>query len=146
MIGKQRTLNIKTGHKVHSGLVDSCRGFTLLEVLAAIAILSIASVVVFQLFSENLKGISASEDYGYAVLMAEAKMRELLDDDELEESYWEDTEDGYSYLISISNVLEERTENLPLNLLAIDLTVSWSRGIRQKSLSLSTLKAVRKEI
>jgi hypothetical protein len=78
--------------------------------------------------------------------MAEAKMRELLDSDELEESSWTDTEDGYTYLISISNVLEERTENLPLNLLAIDLTVNWTRGIRQKSLGLSTLKAVRKEI
>ncbi len=138
--------NIKKEHKTRNNLMGSCRGFTLLEVLAAIAILSIASVVVFQLFSENLKGISTSEDYGYAVLRAEAKMRDLLDMDELEEASWEDTEDGYTYLISISNVLEERTENLPLNLLAIDLTVNWTRGIRQKSLGLSTLKAVKKEI
>lgn len=141
-----RTLNTRKRHKARNNLTGSRSGFTLLEVLAAIAILSIASVVIFQLFSENLKGISASEDYAHAVLMAETKMRELLDTDKLEEASWEDADDTYTYSISVSEVLQEKTENLPLNLLTVDLTVKWTRGIRQKSLRLSTLKTVKKEL
>jgi type II secretion system protein I len=122
-------------------------GFTLLEVLVAIAILGIAVTVVLQLFSANLRAISASEDYVAASTKADAKIRELLADDKLsEKSFSEITEDGYRMDISITDVLKDRTENLQVRLLEIDLTIHWVRGTKEKSLALRTLKVAEKEI
>jgi general secretion pathway protein I len=134
-------------HTLYRGALRSEGGFTLLEVLAAIAVLSIASVAIFQLFSENLRGISSSEDYIYAVLQAESKMREILDTEELTESEWEETaEDGYAYSVTVTKSLSEKTETLAKDLLKIHLTVTWTKGTRQRSYTLNTLKLVDKEV
>jgi prepilin-type N-terminal cleavage/methylation domain-containing protein len=120
-------------------------GFTLLEVLVAIAILGIAITVVIQLFSANLRAISASGDYVSASIKAESKMREILSDENklFEESFSESTNDGYIIDVSINNVLNERTDNLMVRLLEINLTVHWTRGIKEKSLTLKTMKLVK---
>lgn len=131
----------------HLAFNSSQAGFTLLEVLAAIAVFGIALVVILQLLSANLKGIGASEDYAYAVLMAESKMREILTDEELSTGSWEEsTEDGYTVITDISTAEDERTENLPVELLEITLRVSWTDGIKDRTFSLKTVKMVEKEI
>ena len=123
------------------------RGFTLLEVLVATAVLGIAITVVLQLFSANLRSISLSGDYITAAATAEAKMREILDDDALsEKSYSEITDDGYRMDISVTDTLKDRTENLDVRLLEIDLTIHWVRGIKERSFSLRTLKVVNRVI
>jgi prepilin-type N-terminal cleavage/methylation domain-containing protein len=125
----------------------SPRGFTLLEVLVATAILGIAVAVVLQLFSANLRALAASEDYVSATKRAEAKMREILDDPSLTEtSLSETTGDGYRIDVSITDALPERTETLPVKLLEISLTVHWSKGLKERSLSLKTMKVVKKEV
>lgn len=121
-------------------------GFTLLEVLVAIAILGIAITIIIHLFSSNLQAIKASGDYVTASTRAEAKMREILEGKISEGVYNEVTDDGYTMDISISEVLNERTENLNLRLLQIDLTIRWIEGSKQKSMTLSTLKMLGKEI
>ncbi len=122
-------------------------GFTLLEVLVAIAILGIAVTVVIQLFSANLRAISASGDYVSAVTKAEAKMSEILSDDKLsDKSLSETTDDGYRIDVSITDALKDRTENLQVRLLEINLTVRWMRGTKDKSITFRTMKVVEKEI
>ena len=122
-------------------------GFTLLEVLVAIAILGIAVTVVLQLFSANLRAISVSGDYVSAVTKAEAKMREILSDDKLsDKSLSETTDDGHRIDVSITDALKDRTENLQVRLLEINLTVHWTRGTKERSLTLRTLKVVEKQI
>jgi general secretion pathway protein I len=49
-----------------------CRGFSLLEVLVAFAILALALTVLMQVFSTGLRNISVGEDYTRAVLLAES--------------------------------------------------------------------------
>lgn len=123
----------------------SHNGFTLLEVIVAIAILGIAISVVLQLFSANLRAISVSGDYVAAATRAEAKMRDILSDDRLSEKYFsEATEEGYRIDVSITDVIKERTENLQVKLLEVDLTIHWTQGTKQKSMSLKTLKVVEK--
>jgi general secretion pathway protein I len=123
------------------------QGFTLLEVLVAVALLGIAVTAVMQLFSANIRAISVSEDYLYASAKAEAKMREVLDNDNISEiSFSEITDDGYRMDVSIAEVLHERTENLPVRLMEVDLKVSWTKGPHEKSITLKTLKVVEKEI
>ena len=129
-------------------IFNSCRnGFTLLEVLVAMAILGIAITVVLQLFSADLRAISVSGDYVSAATRAEAKMREILSDDKLsEESSGETIEDGYTMDVSVSDALNERTDGLQVRILEIDLTIHWTRGTKEKSLTLKTMKVVNKEI
>jgi len=122
-------------------------GFTLLEVLVATAILGITVTIVLQLFSAGLRTISISGDFVTAATRADAKMREVLDDDMLSEtSYSESTDEGYRMDIVVSEVLQDRTENLFTKLLQIELTIYWFRGEKQKSLTLRTFKLVKKEI
>lgn len=123
------------------------KGFTLLEVLIAVAILGIAISVVLQLFSANMRALSASEDYVTATAKAEAKMREILDDDNLTARSLSDaTPDGYSIDVSVTEALNERTENLQVALMDISLTVRWTRGPKERSLTLRTMKAVQKQV
>lgn len=122
-------------------------GFTVLEVLVALALLSIVLVVIFQLFSANLNGISKADDYVYAVIKAESIMRDILDDDKLEEkSFSGTTEDGYRFNAEITGTATEKTEKLQVKLLEIRLTVTWTRGMNEKSLSVKTMKVIPKKV
>ncbi|MEW6416515.1 MAG: type II secretion system protein [Nitrospirota bacterium] len=132
---------------LHFEIYNSKGGFTLLEVLVATAILGIAVAVVLQLFSANLGAISASGDYVSAATKAGAKMREILSDDELsEKSFSEVTDDGYRMDVSITDALKERTENLQVRLLEINLTIHWVRGTKERALTIRTMKVVEKEV
>jgi general secretion pathway protein I len=124
---------------------QQCRGFTLLEVLVALSIVAIAVTVVLQLYSADLRAISASEDYVSAVLRAEQRMREVLEDEGLSEKAWsETTRDGYKVDVVVSDVQKERTENLQVRLLQVNLTMRWMRGTKEKMLTLRTMKIVNK--
>lgn len=139
--------NTKYINKYRTSVLNSCSGFTLLEILVAVSVLGIAVVVVFQLFSANLNAIAASEDYVSATIIANAKMREILDDDKLQEGQWSDTTaDNYRIEASVYKVFEDRTENLNVELLEISLTIHWSKGLKERQLTLTTLKTVDKRI
>lgn len=131
----------------NSELRTDSKGFTLLEVLVALAILGIAITVVLQLFSANLRSIAASEDYISAVTTAEARLRDILDDEELSEKSWsETTSDGYRMDVTVSDALTERTDNLQVKALIIDLTIRWVKGVKENSINLKTMKSVEKKV
>ncbi len=135
MRGQRRSFDIRS------------EGFTLLEVLVALALLSIALVAILQLFSANLRGIAASEDLAKAAMRAEATMRSVLEDEDIEEkTSSETTPDGYRIDVAITNADEKRTENLPLKLLQVSLTVHWKNGTKERTLTLKTMKAVTKKV
>jgi len=126
---------------------SSSKGFTLLEVLVAIALLGIAISIVLQLFSADLRAIATSEDYVSAAAKAEAKMREVLDNDTLVEgSTSEITNDGYRLDVSIASTLNERTDMLKVMLMDILVTVHWTKGAKERSMSLRTMKVLNKEL
>ena len=124
------------------------KGFTLLEVLVATSILGIAIAVILQLFSADLRAISLSADYVSASTRAQAKMTEILNSDESvsEKSFSEATDDGYRIDVSITEALKDRTENLPVKLLEIDLTIRWLRGTKERSLTMRTMRLVKREV
>jgi len=131
----------------HSRLISEKKGFTLLEVLIAVAILGIAVSVVLQLFSADLRAISASEDYVAATSRAGAKMREILDDSSLApKSASETTTDGYRIDVSVTEAMKERTENMQVALMDVSLTIRWIKGTKERSLTLRTMKTVQKQI
>ena len=121
----------------------SCRGFTLLEVLVALAIMAVAVVYLMQLSSSNLRTIAASQGYLDALVQAEAKMREITEADRLEETTWqEQTPEGRHVEVSVTEALKERAERLPVKLLQIEMVFSWEEALRKRSVTLKTLKMV----
>lgn len=142
-----RLLKERRRERAAFSLSHSEKGFTLLETLVALALLGIAITVVFQLFSANLRAISASDSYLSAVAAAEAKMKEVVDDDKLSQKSWTETTDsGYRVDISVATALTERTETLQVNIFEIDLTLYWFKGTQEKSLTLKTMKTLNKQI
>lgn len=98
------------------------RGFSLLEVMVAIGILSIAIVAVFQLFSISLRSIKKSEDYSKALLYARSIMDEAYALPELHdgvESY--DFKNGFKGIRTVS--LKSSEEKIKMR--QITVTVSW---------------------
>jgi prepilin-type N-terminal cleavage/methylation domain-containing protein len=130
-----------------AGQRKGTRGFTLLEVLVALAVLGIAVTVIFQLFSANLQALAASENYVEVSLRAAVRMRELLDDRALTERAWSEiSPEGYRLEIDVKETLADRTDLLPVRLLEVGLTVRWTRGQRERSLNFRTLKLQEKEL
>jgi prepilin-type N-terminal cleavage/methylation domain-containing protein len=127
-------------------LLRSNRGFTLLEILVSIAIIGIALTVILQLFSSNLRALSVSKDYVNASIKAEEIMRELLEEDLSEGHRSEQTEDGYKIDIDIHRILEDKTENLQVEMMQIDLTIRWTSGLKDKRIDFTTSKVIEKAI
>ena len=122
------------------------RGFTLLEVLVALALLSIAGITVFQLFSANTRALVRSGDHLTAEVKALTKLQEVMGRDDMAEGSWSEVmEDGYRMDVTVADTLQERTGGLSVRLLEIALTVHWKNGGGDKSLSLRTLKLVNNE-
>lgn len=123
--------------------MKAARGFTLIEILAALTLIGIAVVYLVQLFSANLRTVGTSRDYMEALTRAEAMMRGITERDRIEETSWqEETEQGYRVSVSVSEDEKERTEDLPVKLLYIEMTFSWETASRKKSLTLKSLKVV----
>jgi general secretion pathway protein I len=141
-------------------------GFTLLEVMVAVAILAVGMVSLFELFSGSLRSAKVSEDYTKAVMGAQKKMDEVLgyiyledyeqldhqgefgtgDEEDLLEGYrWEIMDEDY-----VVQELEDAWAENPKNyakgdqkgflLKKILVRVMWQSGINDKSLELVTLK------
>jgi general secretion pathway protein I len=122
-------------------------GFTLLEVLVAFVLLVTVVTVILQLFSANIKALSVSEDYASAVVRAESKMREILDNEQLAENVWSETSpEGYRFDITVAKAYEARTKDMPMKILEIGVTMSWKMRGKDKSLILSTMKAVKLQV
>lgn len=123
-----------------------CPGFTLLEVLVALAIVAVAVTLVLQLFSSNLRALSVSGGAIAAAARGDARLREILTESPLAPLSWsEEREVGYPMEISVVEVLPERMDNLPVRLMEVVLTVHWQEGLKEKQLSLRTMKVVERQ-
>jgi general secretion pathway protein I len=121
-------------------------GFTLLEVVVAFSLLAVTVTVILQLFSSNLRVLATSEDYAAAVLRAEAKMRDVLDDKDVAEgTSSETTPEGYLVETTVTKVYEQRTRELPFEVLEVGVRLTWRSLLAERSMTLRTMKTVKKQ-
>jgi len=134
-------------------ILSSQKGFTLLEILLAVTILGLAVTVIMQQFSAGLRIGRLSNTYTTATIYAKQKLEELQVEEEIKEK--EDSgsfEDGYSYRVSVTlyeDYFEEEDEglfeHLPLEMYRLESVVWWDEGEKEKSITLTTLKTVKKK-
>lgn len=124
------------------------RGFTLIEILVAMMILSISLTLILQLFSGGLKSAGISEKYTRAVFYAKEQMEAVLLAEEFESGTWKgefDDEFGWKTDIVRLEPSEEEKDRLPLDIFSITVTVSWNEGADEKNFQISTLKLAEKK-
>src|SRR6059036_988883 len=107
-------------------------GFTLLEVLVAFAILSVAVVAVIQGFAQGLRLLKVAGDHQQAVLLADQKIREMVTPVEGRE---QGKEGNYDWERTVTVVPAPDLERTPAtakwHVYRIDVKVSWGdkRGV-----------------
>ena len=115
------------------------RGFSLLEVLVAFAILALSLGVLLQIFSRAMNATATSANYSRAVALAEAKLAMVGADVPLEEGVHSgDPEDGMDWIIHIEPYQPEGWlgENPPVQPYLVTAVASWPtvRGARKVAL------------
>ncbi len=115
------------------------RGFTLLEVIIALAILGVAFGLAVELLASGVRSAKTAEDYTQAVLLARQKMAEMTGTHALEGSADHgDFGGGFQWTSEIQPVTQE--ERLPAQLYQVRIRVSWPGRRAEKSLDLYTLR------
>jgi len=132
--------------RMWNGLQKSSSGFTLLEILVAFVILTTVVTVVLQLFSANLKALRMSDDYLTATLLADIRMKDILEGSQVKEGTSSETKEGYVMDITITETLKDRTKYLSWKVFEVVMDVSWQKGTKKRSFSLKTCKTVKREV
>jgi len=105
-------------------------GFTLLEVMVAVAILAIVMVSVYKMHSQSLAMSAEARFYTQAPMLAQSKLAELeisaegeftADSGDFEENF-----PGYSWRVSIDDVVSEALGEVSNDLKRIEITVSYN--------------------
>jgi general secretion pathway protein I len=117
----------------------SPHGFTLLEVIIALAILGVAFALAMELLAAGVRSAKASEDYTQAVLLARQKMAEVAVTQNL--TGVADTGEfggGFRWISEVRPL--EQQEELPGRLFSVRVRVSWPSRQGEKSVNLQTLR------
>ena len=118
-------------------------GFTLIEVLVAMAIVAISLSVIYAGFSVALQGRRAADDYEQATLFAESKLATVGAGGAIDTGTSSgDFNDRFHWELSVNPYTEEggNSTGTPLDRpYVVAITVSWGSD-RSKSISLQTLR------
>jgi len=129
-------------------------GFTLLEIVVALAILGITVSVVMQIFSEGLKNIHRIDMAHQAMNHAENVMNEILSDQSIlgATSFAGDLDEEFAYTAEV-NDWEEPEQNLSIditeprvNLLSVRVDVHFKNDVHGKLYRTVSLKTVPSEM
>lgn len=117
------------------------RGFTLLELLVALAIFSVAVVTIIQLFSQGLRLLKLSGNHQRAVILADQKVREIEPGAEGIES-GQEGEFAWERKVEQQPVPEELTVvgSPPLRVFRVSVQVRWSGN---RNVEVATLRTGR---
>ena len=114
-------------------------GFTLLEVIIALAILGVTFALAMQLLATGVRSAKAAEDYTHAALLARQKMGEIVVKPSFEGSAdGGELGGGFRWVSEVQPLPQE--EELPALLYRVWVRVAWPGRRGEKSLDLYTLR------
>lgn len=119
------------------------RGFSLLEVLVAFAILSISLGVLLQAFATGMRNAALADDYTRATLYAESILAAIGREVALVEGERSGpVDDKFSWRSSISAYTEglPHSEQAQPRAYRVQVEVSWSGLVQERSVVLETLR------
>lgn len=117
----------------------------MLEVLVAFVVMGLVVGVLLQLFGSSMRGVALSDEYSFAVQVAESRMAAVGNEIEVEEGSVSGEEKGSDYRWEVvMEALEpdEKMEKIPipLQLYRVEVLVTWSSGGREREFHLSSLR------
>jgi general secretion pathway protein I len=131
------------------------RGFSLLEVLVAFVILGLVLGTLMQIFSGGLRNIGRAGEYQRAVLLGQSKLATVGIEMPLKEGESSGEFDAaYRWQASIRPFQETQiavpepsgapAPILPVSLLEVEIRVLWGTGDQERTLSMKTVRVVKK--
>lgn len=126
-------------------------GFTLVEVVVAMAILGISLVLVIELFSGGLRLGRASEEYTVAAQLARQKIEEIALYKQVEEGIEEGEFDStYRWQVKVKKIdllllANETDYKPPADLYQIQVRIIWKSGSKERTTRIETFRAVKPE-
>jgi|WetSurMetagenome_2_1015567.scaffolds.fasta_scaffold07411_2 general secretion pathway protein I len=125
------------------------KGFTLMEIMVAVAILGIALTVIMELFAGGLRLGKKSQEYSRAVFYGRQLLEELCLKKEfpglVEEGIFTGSEYRWRYEVApVFLVDNDKEKKFPLNIFKITVFVFWLSGDKEKNLVFETIKTVAK--
>ena len=127
------------------------KGFTLIEVVVAMAILGIGLIVIIELFSGGLRLARTSIEYTQAVNYARMKMEEMGVKQTMEEgSDGGEFDETFRWQVETKKVdiLPAQTGTdykPPVDLFQVKVNVFWKSGSKERSTTLETYRAIKPE-
>jgi len=119
-------------------------GYSLIEVLVAMVILSLSLTVLLRIFSGGLRNISVSEDYARAILIAEAQLESAGATSYLAPGSSEGVADqNFRWTRTIEAYHPYPADDsfeIPLDAYTVTIDVDWPHAERTRSVSLSGIK------
>jgi general secretion pathway protein I len=131
--------------------IFSTTGFTLIEVVVAMAILGVALTVIIELFSGGLRLARTSAEYTKAVNYARMKMEEMAVKQTMEEGTQEGEFDHtFRWQVETKKVdvlsIEKGVDfKPPTELFQVKVNVLWKSGSRERSTYLETYRTIKLE-
>ncbi len=124
------------------------RGFTLLEIAVALAILGVGTVSCLQIFSASLRMQSRASRQSRAVMHARVAMDALLFQPDIRDhEETRDTAEGFRTHILVRHAgadegVDERTMDVQseVSLRYLQVDVTWQDGVGQKSYTVKSLR------
>lgn len=114
-------------------------GFTLVEILVAFAIAALFLAAFYEIFATGLRGATTAETYGKAVLLAESTLDQLAGSP-LTPGDRSDHVGRYLRQSSVRERPDLGRAGVTVIPYEIDVKISWRQGVRERTVSLSTLK------
>jgi general secretion pathway protein I len=125
-------------------------GFTLIEVVVALAILSIGLTVLIELFSGGLRLGRTSGEYSKAVNYGRMKLEEVMTQQSIEEGTDEGKfDDTYRWQVDLKKVDIVPAEKIgpfepPALLYEIKVDVFWKSGPKERSARFESFRTIKK--
>ena len=125
------------------------RGFTIVEVVIALAILGMGLTVIMELFSGGLRLGKTSGEYIKAVNYGRLKLEEIglkpILEEEMEEGKFDDLFRWQVVTKRVNLLPDEQAKDLkpPVELFHMDIQIIWKSGHKEKSIRVESYQTVK---